>query len=225
MESPLVSLSAFAGQLISDNSEIPTDITFKFVEAGGGDTEVSAHKMILAMVSQPFRHLFFANNTMDNVMVIEDTTRPTFQMMIDAIYNVKSMKESLQGKTVDEMFAVLYIVTKYKISTLEVAVKEALSTFAFTEDNVIKAANEAMEYTATFDEAVQELLLAGAKFLQSNFSDDDSYIIFLVKNSDQMSTVHKLTLLMLDLPPTSSPSPTTCWCYWCKKDQWEHYFF
>merc|ERR1719186_1065553 len=66
------------------------------------------------MVSQIFRNMFFVHNTVDKsakVVVIEDSNKPTFRMMLDAIYNMKTMKESLQGKTTQEIFAVLYLVT------------------------------------------------------------------------------------------------------------------
>jgi len=203
MDPTLVSLDANAAQLISDNSAIPSDITFKFPSVGGEISEVSAHKTILAMVSDIFTNMFFVHDTVDmsaKVVVIEDSNKPTFQMMLDAIYNVKPMKESLQGKTVHEIFAVFYLVTKYKISSLELAVKEHLSSFPFTVDNVIEVANDAQEYAATFDEAVQILLLAGAKFLKSNFVDKDSFVGIVANNGNHMEAVHKLAVLMKDLP-------------------------
>ena len=54
------------------------------------------------MVSDIFRNMFYVHNTVDmsaKEIMMEDTTKPTFQMMIDAVYNVKPMKKSLQGKS------------------------------------------------------------------------------------------------------------------------------
>jgi len=211
MDHTLVSLDAISGQFLSENSEIPPDIIFKFCSASGdGADVVAAHKMILAMVSQIFRNMFYVHNTVDksaNEILIEDSNKPTFQMMIDAVYNVKPMKESLQGKSVDEMFAVLYLVTKYKISSLELAVKECLSSFTITEDNALDVADDAMEYLATFEEAAQSLLLSCAKLLKSKLTDNESFVRIVAENGDRMATVHKLALLIKDLPP---PPPVPC---------------
>ena len=101
----MVNFSAGSGQFLSDSSEIPPDIIFKF----SSDREVvAAHKMILAMVSQIFRNMFFVHNTVDksaNEIVMVDSSKPTFQMMIDAVYNVKPMKESLQVICLDPLKA------------------------------------------------------------------------------------------------------------------------
>jgi len=209
MDHTLVSLDAISGQFLSENSEIPPDIIFKFCSASGdGADVVAAHKMILAMVSQIFRNMFYVHNTVDksaNEILIEDSNKPTFQMMIDAVYNVKPMKESLQGKSVDEMFAVLYLVTKYKISSLELAVKECLSSFTITEDNALDVADDAMEYLATFEEAAQSLLHSCAKLLKSN----DSFVRVVAENGSraQMATVLKLAVLIMELSP---PPPALC---------------
>merc|ERR550519_1841405 len=57
------------------------------------------------MVSKVFRNMFYVHNTADKLaeqIVIEDATKPAFQIMIDAIYNVKTIKESLKGKAIYE---------------------------------------------------------------------------------------------------------------------------
>merc|ERR1719505_417222 len=124
MDPTTIDMSPKCAEIISENSESPPDVTFKFTKDMDGDNKVTAHKLILAMVSQVFRSMFFVHNTKDrsvNEITIEDSTKAAFQIMIEAIYNVKTMRESLKEKTIHEIFAVLYLVTKYKISELELA--------------------------------------------------------------------------------------------------------
>lgn len=205
MDPTIIDLSVRTGQFISPDSEIPPDITFKFTKSG--DDEVFAHKMYLAMVSRVFRNMFFVCKTQDriaNVIVMEDTTKPPFQVMIHALYNFKPLKESLTGMSIDEIFAVLYLVTKYEIPELVLAVKEGLSAFHISEDNVLEVANDAMEYTSTFEEDAQGIIFSCAKFLHSTLTATESpfqsFLEFVAKNGDRMATVHKLAVIMKDLP-------------------------
>ena len=202
MDPTTIDMSPKCAAIISENSEIPPDVTFKFTQDIDGDNKVAAHKLILAMVSQVFRSMFFVHNTKDrsaNEITIEDSTKAAFQIMIEAIYNVKTMRESLQEKTIHEIFAVLYLVTKYKIPELELAAEECLSSFPITEDNVLEVASDAMEYETTFQSATQNILLACANFLKPKFSDNFSLLEFVADNGDHMATVHKLAVLIRDL--------------------------
>ena len=210
MDPTVIDLSSKSARFISENSEIPPDITFKFTKDIDGDNKVAAHKFVLAMVSQVFRNMFFVTNTKDrsaNEIHIKDTTMEAFQIMVEAIYNVKTMKESLKGKTIDEMFAVLYLVTKYKIPELELATKECIASFPVTGDNVLEVATDALQYEATFKEASHHILLACAKFLQPKFADSSYLLQFVADNGDRMATVHKLAVLIKDLP---APTCTNC---------------
>ena len=83
--------------------------------------------MILALVSPVFRKMLYVHNTVNmfaQVIILEDTTAPVFRIFMDAIYGVTPIQESLKGKTVDEIFAVLYLVHKYDIPELVMAVQE-----------------------------------------------------------------------------------------------------
>jgi len=197
-------------------SLLPSDITFKFTKGDGG--EIKTNKTILAMVSTVFGNMFFVHDTKDKSateMVMEDTTKPAFQIMLDAVYNVRPVKESLQGKTVDEVFAVLYLVSKYEIPQLVLDVKECLSTFPITEENVLEVATDAMEYSSTFGEATQILLLACAKFLKEKVSgNSDLFIRFVAQNGDRIATVQKLAVLMMDILPSDR-------CTACKRKRSE----
>ena len=104
---------------ISDESfGIPTDVTFQIVDETGAKRslqEVRAHKMILGMVSDIFKTMFYSTNVGNktaNIIKIEKTTAPAFRIMIDAVYNIKSIGDSLKGKSVDEIFDIMILVDK-----------------------------------------------------------------------------------------------------------------
>ena len=104
MDLTIIDLNTKSAQFLSENSEIPSDITFKFTKDVEGHKRVTAHKLILAMVSQVFRNMFYVHNTKDRTaseISIEDRSKAAFQTMVEAIYNVKTMKESLKEKTVE----------------------------------------------------------------------------------------------------------------------------
>jgi hypothetical protein len=196
--------SSLPAQFISTNSEIPPDILFLFKGVSSDDAGVAAHKMILAMVSQVFRNMFYVHDTTDRVankILIEDTTKPAFQIMIDAVYNAKPMKDSLKGLSLHEIFAVLYLVTKYEIHNLVLKVKEFLSSFPITEDIVLAVATDAMEYLDTFGAVAQNVLLSCAKFLRPKFPNVNSLLRFVAENGDRITTVHKLVVLMDQMTP------------------------
>jgi len=134
---------------------------------------------------------------------MEDTTMAPFEIMIDAIYNTKPMKENLQDRYLDEIFDVLYLVTKYEIPELELAVKECISSFPITTENVLEVAEDAMIHSSGFGETVQSLLLRCARFLKSKLTDADSVLRFVADNGENNAVVYKLVVLMKDLPPVS----------------------
>jgi len=196
MDPTRINWSRRMAALLSD-SDIPTDVTFKF--KGTNDSEVSAHRMILAVVSPMFRKMFYVHNTVDmfaQEIIIEDTNAPAFMILIDAIYSIKTIQESLNGKTVDEIFAVLYLVTKYDIPELVQAVKDTLTSIPLTADTVLEVAGDVMDYSSTFKEEAQKLLLACAKFLKNKLTHPLDVFELIAENGDKMEVVHKLAVLV-----------------------------
>ena len=57
------------------------------------------------------------------VLLIKGTTRGAFATMKNAIYGIKSMKDGLKDKSVDEVLAVLNLVTRYNIPKLQSSVR------------------------------------------------------------------------------------------------------
>ena len=52
---------------------------------------------------------------------IEKTTALAFQILKDAIYNIKSIGESFQGKSVDEVFYVVDLIERFHIPELHMS--------------------------------------------------------------------------------------------------------
>jgi len=185
---------------------IPFDVTFHIVE-NGQLHEVKAHKMILAMVSDIFKTMFFATevgNKTANAIKIEKTTAPAFQIMIDAVNSSKSIADSLRGKSVQEIFDVVNLVERYQIPELMSAVQEFLSEYTITEDTVLEVAEEAMEYTNMFEDEANILLHACAKFLKAKFKDLDSVYTFAEANKDQKEVFSTLLAMMKNVTATES---------------------
>jgi len=204
MDPTRINWSRRHASLLSESSSIPPDITFKFLEAG--DDSVSAHKMILALASPVFMKMLFVHNTLDKYateIVLEHTTKPALQIMIDAIYDVVPMEKSLQGKSVDEVFAVLYLVHKYEIPEFELAVQNFLSTFPLTEDTVLDVAENAMDYLTTFEEEAIQLLLSCAQFLSAKLNDFEFSLRLLaeIDNGERMKIIKMLMVITGDVDP------------------------
>merc|ERR1719186_2296514 len=143
-----------------------------------------------------FRDMFAQMDNFAQEIIIEDTTAPAFRILIYAIYCVKTIQESLKGKTVDEIFAVLYLVTKYDIPELVQAVKDTLASFPLTVDTVLEVAGDAMDYSSTFQEEAQKLLLACAKFLKNKLTRSSDVFQLIAENGDRLEVIHKLAVLV-----------------------------
>ena len=105
-------------KMTNESFGIPPDVTFQIKE-NGELHEVKAHKMILGMVSPTFMTMFYTTDVGDknaNVIKIKKTTAPAFRIMINAVYNVKSIDASLEGKSVHEIFDVMILVLMYQIA-------------------------------------------------------------------------------------------------------------
>jgi len=184
------------------DTHVPPDITFK-IEENGSTYEIQAHKTVMGWVSRVFNRMLFVANTRDKdakVLLIKRTTRQAFQIMKEAIYNTKSIKQSLQGKSVHEVFAVLDLVTRYEIPELLASVKEFLGDFPLTEENVLDVAEDAVHYTGTFEDEARSLLTTCAKFLLPKFTDVKSVFEYVAENEDRSDVVVKLQILMKDVP-------------------------
>ena len=83
-----------------DSFKILPDIVFQIVDQGV-KYQVKAHKLILDMVHPKIYMMLDKQVSQEMVDVAEEETKKVaFKVVIDAIYNVKSIKESLKNGTV-----------------------------------------------------------------------------------------------------------------------------
>ena len=195
--------SSRPAKFLQPDSEIPSDIIFQIVEDEPKQNvshEVKAHKMILAMASPVFRKMFYVSETEDKTakkIVVKETTVAAFQVMINAIYRMESIKDSLKEKTMDDIFAVLNMVVKYEIPELVLATRECLANFPIKEIKIaLEIASATMKYSVIFQEEAQLLLLSCAKFLQPKFSDANSVFKFFADNPNHKDVIQELMILM-----------------------------
>merc|ERR1719186_1326071 len=97
---------------------IPPDVTLLIME-NSHIHKIKAHKVILGMVSPMFKMLFYTSEVGDktaNEFKIEETTASAFQILIDAVYNTKSIEDSLKDKSIKEVFDVVYLIEQYQIA-------------------------------------------------------------------------------------------------------------
>ena len=192
-------------ELIQENSEIPTDVSFKIGEGRKKmENIVEAHKLVMSMVSEPFRKMLYVTNTSDKEakeITVKDTTVAAFRAIVNAIYNNKTIYESLKDKTVDKIFDVLNLAKKYQIPELVMSTRDCLVSLPLSEETVMEVAIVAVKYNDTFDEEAKELLLHCAKFIKTKFTDVNSVLEFHVVNKEHADIVGELFTLMYSLEP------------------------
>jgi len=183
---PEFSWSLKFGQIAENSYDmyIPPDITFKILE-NGVEYEIKAHKMLIGVVSPVFHRTFFVSDTQDRhtkKLLIKGTTRGAFTTMKNAIYGTKSMKDGLKDKSVDEVFAILDLVTRYQIPELVKVVQSHLASFPLTRDNVLDVFTVAIENISTFEKEAQELLLLCARFKDKSVHDVFAILDAITRN-------------------------------------------
>ena len=199
-----INFSVCVSELVQTSSEMPTDVTFKIEEDMNKKDEVKAHRLVMGMASEPFRKMLFVTDTEDKEskeIKVSETTVAAFRAMVDAIYDTKTIGESLKEKTVHEMFDVLNLLKKYQIPELVLAARDCLANFPLTEEVVLEVAGEAMKYSNTFEEEAKLLLLHCAKFLQPKFKDVKSVFEFSEVKKEHGEILVELFALMNTITP------------------------
>merc|ERR1719402_974200 len=143
---------------------------------------------------------------------MDDTTAPAFRIFIDAIYGVTHIQESLGGKSVDEIFAVPYLVHKYDIPELVLAIQDTISSLPLTASTVLEVAGDVMDYTSTFQEEADQLLHTCAKFLKNKLTRSSDMFRLIAENGDRLEVIHKLAVLVRQIknPDSRGESRTPC---------------
>jgi len=184
-----------AGVDVNFYTHFPPDITFK-IEENGSVHRIDAHKVLMGLASLVFNRMFVMDTKDKDAkeILIKETTPQAFQIMKDGIYNTKLIKDSLNGKSVTEVFSVLDLVTRYEIPELQISVREYLAKFPLTDENVLDVAEDAINYTETFADEAQELLMI-------KFGDAQSVFRYVADNEDRGEVVLKLQVLMKEEAP------------------------
>jgi len=201
-----------AGVDVNFYTHFPPDITFK-IEENGSVHRIDAHKVLMGLASLVFNRMFVMDTKDKDAkeILIKETTPQAFQIMKDGIYNTKLIKDSLNGKSVTEVFSVLDLVTRYEIPELQISVREYLAKFPLTDDNVLDVAEDAINYTETFADEAQELLMTCARFLKPKLNDAQAVFRYVADNMDRGEVVLKLQVLMKEeasLPCTNCQQET-----------------
>ena len=118
--------------------------------------------------------------------------------MKDAVYNAESFQDSLEGKSVDEVFDVVNLLERYQIKELMKSAKEYLANYPVTEDSVLEVAGDAMKYSNMFEVEARQLLLTCAKFLEPKLKDAKAMKRYAAENRDRKVELFTLLALMND---------------------------
>jgi len=200
-------------QLTDATFGFPPDVVFQIVE-NDQVHEIDAHKVILGMVSPVFKTMFSTDvgEKTSKVFKIEMTTANAFQIVKDAIYNNKSIGESLEGKSVDEVFQVVELIERFQIDELKKDVKDYITNYPITEDTVLQVAEEAMEYNILFEDESRLLLVACAQFLIPKLQDAKYMLrkIYAKENKDREKVIATVLALMADIVPCPNCKYPVC---------------
>ena len=136
------------------------------------------------------------------VSFVSTTSDPGPLLII--LFNMWTVKKSLEGMAAGDIFKVRCLVDKYQISELVVEAKYCLHAFKITIENLFKTAATAdkMMHTLFVEEGLQ-LQAACVKFLRSRISGPDSGLLvgeFLHANAARLEMATRLLVLMKDLP-------------------------
>jgi len=191
----------------SSASIIPTDVKFLFKkeEEDGSTTvnEVSAHKFILALVSDVFRAEFYGALPDESTIDIKDVNKESFDAMINFIYN----REGHLGTYDLDILCALYCLgDKYNINIL---VKESLREIRCREisaKNILNVCLLAEQYSLR-EQLVDTLYDSAAQSLSEKFDGEFGRVIeFFNELSAEALTSPSATTLMKIVGKVKKPT-------------------
>merc|ERR1719186_1062035 len=205
-------------RFIDEIADIPFDVVFEIVDKNDGNVyDIKCHKIVVGLVSPTFKLMFYTTDVGDKTaqkITILGTTRTAFQIIIDVLYKVKSIKDSLQDKPLREVFDVINLIERYQMADLQKLINEFLTNYPVTDDTVLEVAAEAIHQTRLFQKEAQLLLLTCLKFLKQKLNDVNKIFKYVEENEDQKELVATLLARMSGLTPTG--------CFNCGYDDCHH---
>jgi len=204
-------------QLTDQNFGVPTDVTFHFVDendfevVGEDDTndEVKAHRLILALVSQKFKDMFYnTSGCVSDVIVIKNVTNNVFAAMISFIYGSQSALENL---SLCELSELVKVAEEYGVVGVVQTVSEIIESFSVSEENLLEAVKTASEFEK-FTEMSRMLIRHCAAFIKAAVKDDSEIEEFVTSLDENKSVTEKLLAAMTSLspPPCSNCLASPC---------------
>lgn len=201
---------------LNDDSEIPTDVSFKVCEGsqeeGGQPGEDKSkifrgHKLLLSVASPVFRRQFFGSlPEKEDPIPVQGTTCEAFNTMIEFIYK-KVEHFSFTSDNFAGLFEVRNISEKYQISALVTKVEQEIACRQLSRANLIEAAESAKIYSH-FTQASEELTLRCKNYFTKNYRTVEELRALLNEyQDDQMNT--EILIMLIKSQPAN--------CHGCKR--------
>ena len=192
-------------QSLSLTAGLPTDIKFLF-KKGGVVSEIRAHKLILALVSDVFKTGFYGGITDDGSVEIKDASKEAFEVMIEFIYNKIT---NVSSYDIDILCETYYLADKYNIELLKKETLRSIRSKDITTGNALDVANLAEQHSA-HEELAETLYDAVSHKLSTVFDGNFSKAAEFFKSIDADSNPTSLKSLLRILAGLKSVPPPPC---------------
>eukprot|EP00092_Neocalanus_flemingeri_P018750 GFUD01020307.1.p1 GENE.GFUD01020307.1~~GFUD01020307.1.p1 ORF type:complete len:289 (-),score=86.45 GFUD01020307.1:25-765(-) len=157
--------------------------------------------MVLSVASPVFQAEFFGPaKEKSEVILVQDTTKEAFKMMMDHIY----LKDVNLDVSFPTMYQVVNLAEKYQMRSLMQKVVEHLTKLPLNSEEVVMEITSLAEMFPSFDEVSGSLLHCCASFLMENvFQDIRDISSFTAKYCEdgRSSEALKLLSLLKDVSP------------------------
>ena len=189
--------------LLRDDSNIPTDISFKVEECNTDNHEiefqsevVKAHKFILSMASDIFRDQFMGTLKEENTIIeVKDTTIAAFKEFINLIYT----KQITTITNIEEIFQVMILAQKYHIWSMKEKLEIMINNFEINIKNIIFNTMRAKYYSNVlgFENISKKFIIRCGKFLYEALPTKNDIALFLKKSIEDYPNIDANLLIEL----------------------------
>ena len=188
---------------------IPFDITFQIMDDKELNMmgEIKGHKLLLGLYSPVFKKQFYSDGKdSKDIIPIKQTTRESFEKMIDFIYSKEIDWATL---TVMELYDVVNLAEMYDMPPLTEVVKSQLEMYPLTMENLMEVANTADEYQQ-FPDVTSAVLVSCARFLQSSLQLQKDIFKFAADQVSRGLGAIAIKLMVLANELTESQASLVC---------------
>jgi len=166
---------------LKEDSELPTDISFKVYENGSVLVPVNdqmdtnpfkifrAHKFLLAAESRMFCQQFLGSlPEITNPVLVMLTSSKAFGIMLDFIY-LKAEDFVFPSDHFSCLFEVRNLGERYQLADLITKTEHQISTRQLAHENLIEAAESAKNFHSIFPDICDELMMRCNVFFSENY--------------------------------------------------------